>query len=340
MASPGLHYKLQRSEGNDAPPPPPTPSTDSPAPNPDPPPPPPPPPTPTPDPPPKTNINPSPTPNHTSSSSTATLYVSFPTYVTTASTLSTHSTPRPTTTTGSTTGSTTTNPSGIPDLDQQPGTSAPHNSTNNNNNNTINLVKIGVPSIVGGLVLLGAVFAACWWVFVARTRRASEARREAKGKGRAVVVSGPVPGTSRTHPSAGFYFSPIQFQSNTQLPTWPPAATMAPTRPPMGRLPIMKQQGGILIILLFSCIVLLGLVFLGDRRAARPGLPPPSPSRRSRGMDSDTGSPRFKGKGIEPSETTPLLSPEPTVVGSESESSSTKRTDSDLSWLSAATDGS
>jgi hypothetical protein len=108
----------------------------------------------------------------------------------------------------------------------------------------------------------------------------------------------------------------------------------------MGDLPIMQQQGGILVMLLFSCIVLLGLVFLGDRRGARPGTPPPSVTRRSRGNDSDTGSSRFKGKGIEASETTPLLSPESTVVGSESESSSTKRTDSDLSWLSAATEGS
>ncbi|KAH6626566.1 hypothetical protein B0J18DRAFT_455780 [Chaetomium sp. MPI-SDFR-AT-0129] len=53
-----------------------------------------------------------------------------------------------------------------------------------------NLAEVAVPSVIGGLLLFGALFAAAWWVFVVRVakeRTKKEARRKAKGKERAVI---------------------------------------------------------------------------------------------------------------------------------------------------------
>ncbi|KAK4122139.1 hypothetical protein N657DRAFT_492143 [Parathielavia appendiculata] len=79
--------------------------------------------------------------------------------------------------------------------------------SSNDNNNNFNLVKIAVPSVAGGVVLFFAVFAACWWLFVARVKaRAEKARqqREAKGKGReVVVVRGPIM-DANYHMNGGF----------------------------------------------------------------------------------------------------------------------------------------
>ncbi|KAK4142466.1 uncharacterized protein C8A04DRAFT_29915 [Dichotomopilus funicola] len=53
-----------------------------------------------------------------------------------------------------------------------------------------NIAKVAVPSVIGGLLLFGALFAAVWWVFavrVSRERTKKEAKRRAKGKERAVI---------------------------------------------------------------------------------------------------------------------------------------------------------
>lgn len=57
-------------------------------------------------------------------------------------------------------------------------------SDSTNDDNNFNLVTIGVPSVVGGVLL----FAVVWWVCVVRVRRKRKRAkgREEKGKGRAV----------------------------------------------------------------------------------------------------------------------------------------------------------
>ncbi|KAL2144652.1 hypothetical protein VTI28DRAFT_8863 [Corynascus sepedonium] len=65
-----------------------------------------------------------------------------------------------------------------------------NNSSNNdtgNDSDRMNLVKIGVSSVAGGIILFGVMFAAYWWLCVVRVRaRRKEARRRAKGKAREV----------------------------------------------------------------------------------------------------------------------------------------------------------
>jgi len=51
----------------------------------------------------------------------------------------------------------------------------------NGDGNNMNLVKIAVPSVVGGVVLFLGTFMAVWWVVVRRAKKRDE-RRERKGK--------------------------------------------------------------------------------------------------------------------------------------------------------------
>ncbi|KAK4152464.1 hypothetical protein C8A00DRAFT_34819 [Chaetomidium leptoderma] len=360
MGPPRHNHKRQRSGQNDSPPPPPPPSSDSPIPSPDPPPQPPPPPPPTPtlgsDPPPKTNVNPPPT--TTSPSSTiGTLYVSFPDSTTTTikttttlTTLTTTTLPLPSATSPSS-GS-----SGNDDNDTifGLGAGAPSDSSSSNNNN-FNLVKIGVPSVVGGVVLFVGGFVACWWVFVVRVRRRrreageQRERRREKGKGREVVISEEVEGGVGDSGTQGGYCLGERYEElagrETAVPRdcehgperikqraplsqgWAilgfPTSTMAPARIPRnGEIPILKEQEVIMVIFVFFCLVMFWTVYLGDQRSRRPK--PPTRSVYGRhgsndnrsGTPSDTGSSGCKAKGGEQTETTPLLS-ESTLVGSE-----------------------
>ncbi|KAK3900603.1 hypothetical protein C8A05DRAFT_35738 [Staphylotrichum tortipilum] len=83
---------------------------------------------------------------------------------------------------------------------------------------------------------------------------------------------------------------------------------MAPsTPPPEGGIAILNQQGLILSFFVFSCVLMVCAVYLGDRRSSAPGF-------QARGR---RGRSRAKGSGSSSlSETTPLLSPESTLVGS------------------------
>lgn len=59
----------------------------------------------------------------------------------------------------------------------------PGGGDSNNPQAAGNLAKIAVPSVIGGLALFGAVFAAVWWVYVVRvTREKDKERGEAEGQ--------------------------------------------------------------------------------------------------------------------------------------------------------------
>jgi hypothetical protein len=58
-------------------------------------------------------------------------------------------------------------------------------------NNNMNLVKVAVPSVAGGVVLFIVMFVALWLGCV-KEKAEKARRREAKGKGREVVVPGQV----------------------------------------------------------------------------------------------------------------------------------------------------
>jgi hypothetical protein len=95
---------------------------------------------------------------------------------------------------------------------------------------------------------------------------------------------------------------------------------MAPAQPPpQGDLPILEQEEGIMIIFFVFCLAMVCAVYWGERRPL--------------GEDS-------KGKGIESEETTPLLSPESTLLGSDAEGSSTNKSDRSASVPSVTTYGS
>jgi len=83
---------------------------------------------------------------------------------------------------------------------------------------------------------------------------------------------------------------------------------MAPsTPPPEGDIAILNQQGLILSFFVLSCILMVFAVYLGDRRSSAPGFQPRGRRGRRRANGSSSSS---------LSETTPLLSPESTLVGS------------------------
>ncbi len=83
---------------------------------------------------------------------------------------------------------------------------------------------------------------------------------------------------------------------------------MAPsTPPPEGSIAILNQQGLILSFFVFSCLLMVFAVYVGDRRSSAPGFQPRGRRGRNRAKGSSSSS---------LSETTPLLSPEATLVGS------------------------
>ncbi|KAL2152190.1 hypothetical protein VTH82DRAFT_5374 [Thermothelomyces myriococcoides] len=129
---------------------------------------------------------------------------------------------------------------------------------------------------------------------------------------------------------------------------------MAPVTRPSGMddIPIMKQQGLILFIIVSCCIFMFFLVMGADRWISpppSPPSPPPSPLPEMAHFTFPGGgggrysysSPGAKSEGkrvIRPSETTPLLSPKSTIAGfGASASFSPKRSDSTNSWSSTDT---
>jgi len=128
---------------------------------------------------------------------------------------------------------------------------------------------------------------------------------------------------------------------------------MAPAElPPGNEIPILVQQNAILFFFAAVCLLLLAVVYLGDLKSRSPiqsRQSEPRPSRLGGGSsEAFTGfrSPNGKRKAAEPSEMTPLLSSESTLVGSESESSapdsstSLSRSQSESLWASFLTAGS
>ena len=96
---------------------------------------------------------------------------------------------------------------------------------------------------------------------------------------------------------------------------------------------LFQDQGIIMLSFVLFCILMMATVCVGDVRSNK--------KRASPGADgdlesqSDAGS---NGKGLEPSETTPLLSSDCTLTGSPN--SSSHRSDTMLSWPSARTSDS
>ncbi|KAK4122138.1 hypothetical protein N657DRAFT_492150 [Parathielavia appendiculata] len=97
---------------------------------------------------------------------------------------------------------------------------------------------------------------------------------------------------------------------------------MAPTQsPPQGdvQIPILEQQECIMIAFLIFCLAMICAVYWGERRP----------------VGENTN-----GKDVQSAQTTLLLSPDSTILGSETGSSSINKSDGTSPWPSSATYGS